>query len=238
MFSQPRSFQRIAPQVVGSLGNAQLLRDLSLESVRNSCDILEIRLDHLAAEGETIAPSLWSRWLDMPLLFTARCPSEGGLVPSSTLEQRLAWLKIALPDASAIDIEVVNLEAAREFLPKIFAAKIPLIASYHDFSRTPSHEVLEQKLTTAHQFGATVFKAAAKILELDDFSSLANFQHKPAILPKALMGMGELGPVSRLLLAQLGSVLNYGYLGEVATAPGQWHARDLKQAISRLPILS
>jgi 3-dehydroquinate dehydratase-1 len=48
------------------------------------------------------------------------------------------------------------------------------------------------------------------------------------------MGMGPLAPVSRLLCAQCGSVLNYGYLGKTATAPGQWDAAFLKQAIGRL----
>jgi 3-dehydroquinate dehydratase-1 len=48
------------------------------------------------------------------------------------------------------------------------------------------------------------------------------------------MGMGVLAPVSRLLCAQCGSVLNYGFLGETPTAPGQWDSALLKQAISRL----
>jgi 3-dehydroquinate dehydratase-1 len=48
------------------------------------------------------------------------------------------------------------------------------------------------------------------------------------------MGMGPLAPVSRLLCAQCGSVLNYGFLGETATAPGQWDSALLKTAIARL----
>jgi len=52
--------------------------------------------------------------------------------------------------------------------------------------------------------------------------------------PISIMGMGRLAPVSRLLYAQLGSVLNYGYIGDTPTAPGQWSARMLKQAITNL----
>ena len=33
-----------------------------------------------------------------------------------------------------------------------------------------------------------------------------------------------------------GSVLNYGYLGQTPTAPGQWPCRLLKEAIERLPL--
>ena len=47
------------------------------------------------------------------------------------------------------------------------------------------------------------------------------------------MGMGPLAPASRLLAAQLGSVLNYGYLGSEPTAPGQWSARFLKEAVNQ-----
>jgi 3-dehydroquinate dehydratase-1 len=47
--------------------------------------------------------------------------------------------------------------------------------------------------------------------------------------------MGPLAVVSRLLCAQCGSVLNYGYLGDEPTAPGQWDAGSLKRAMARLP---
>jgi 3-dehydroquinate dehydratase-1 len=47
------------------------------------------------------------------------------------------------------------------------------------------------------------------------------------------MGMGGLGRVSRLTLAKLGSLLNYGFLGE-ANAPGQWPARQLKDLLNDL----
>jgi 3-dehydroquinate dehydratase len=48
------------------------------------------------------------------------------------------------------------------------------------------------------------------------------------------MGMGVLAPVSRLLCAQSGSVLNYGFIGQTATAPGQWDSLRLKQSIASL----
>ncbi len=43
-------------------------------------------------------------------------------------------------------------------------------------------------------------------------------------LPLSVMGMGRFGKISRLLLAQAGSVLNYGYLDR-PNASGQWEAR-------------
>lgn len=56
--------------------------------------------------------------------------------------------------------------------------------------------------------------------------------------PIAVMGMGPMGPVSRLLYSQLGSCLVYGYLGEKETAPGQWHVSLIKETLRHLgPIL-
>jgi 3-dehydroquinate dehydratase-1 len=47
------------------------------------------------------------------------------------------------------------------------------------------------------------------------------------------MGMGPLGRLSRLVLAQAGSCLNYGYL-RAANAPGQWSAKELSDLLAKL----
>ncbi len=52
-------------------------------------------------------------------------------------------------------------------------------------------------------------------------------------LPLSVMGMGRFGKISRLLLAQAGSILNYGYLDR-PNASGQWEARLLKCRLAEL----
>ena len=52
-------------------------------------------------------------------------------------------------------------------------------------------------------------------------------------MPLSVMGMGRFGKISRLLLAQAGSVLNYGYLDR-PNASGQWEARLLKSRLAEL----
>jgi len=79
-----------------------------------------------------------------------------------------------------------------------------------------------------------VFKAAARLHAPADLARLAEFQLADHGLPVATMGMGPLAAVSRLLCAQCGSVLNYGYLGHSATAPGQWDAALLQHTLARL----
>ena len=137
-----------------------------------------------------------------------------------------------------VDLEVASIGVARDFLESLRAAGVPWVASYHDFDRTPELEVLREKLAAARDAGAAVFKAAAMIRTAADLARLADFQQENHGIAVATMGMGPLAVVSRLLCAQHGSVLNYGFLGGVPTAPGQWSAGELRDAIRRLEPLA
>ena len=66
------------PRVVGSFGSSLDLREASASSVRECCDIAEIRLDLLSAEDGETNPSRWAHLSEIPLLFTARRIEEGG----------------------------------------------------------------------------------------------------------------------------------------------------------------
>ncbi len=232
MVSRLLRFESGRPWVVGSIGNAAVLQDVSLEDAHAACDIVEIRLDGLASEN-ALDRRNWQHLAGLPLLFTARRQEEGGMLPS-TGDERVAWLDEAMEDAAAIDIEVASLEEMSGIVARILAKGIPLIASFHDFSGTPGPAVWEDRLAIARAHGASVFKAAARLHGLSDLQAVASFQASDHGMPVAMMGMGPLAPVSRLLCAQHGSVLNYGYLGDLPTAPGQWSAAKLKGAISSL----
>jgi 3-dehydroquinate dehydratase I len=143
-------------------------------------------------------------------------------------------LRAALDSATFIDIEVASIHEMRELIDELFQREIPWIASYHDFNKLPTNAALKHAVQKAKDAGAAVFKAAAMLETPADLARLAEFQLEDHGLPVATMGMGPLAPVSRLLCAQSGSILNYGYLGESPTAPGQWDSALLKLAISRL----
>ena len=85
----------------------------------------------------------------------------------------------------------------------------------------------------ARAAGADICKLAARA---DTPAALAQllavFSRRPA-LPLSVMGMGTFGKISRLLLAQAGSVLNYGYLDQ-PNASGQWEAVLLQKRLAEL----
>ncbi len=221
------------PRVVGSFGSSLDLREASASSVRECCDIAEIRLDLLSAEDGETNPSRWAHLSEIPLLFTARRIEEGGALAIGP-EARMRLLRSALDQAAWIDIEVASIREMGGLLKELAEREIPWIASYHDFNKLPATAALEDAARQAKDAGAAVFKAAAKLASPADLARLADFQLADHGIPVATMGMGPLAPVSRLLCAQSGSVLNYGYLGTTATAPGQWDSALLKTAISRL----
>lgn len=222
------------PNVVGSFGSRSDMSTARASRVHELCDMAEIRLDLLAeATGRVEMPS-WRHLVGIPLLFTVRRLEEGGAIAISASE-RVELLESILDEAACIDIEVASIREMSSLLETVNSSGIPWIASFHDFQKLPDTRTLEDTAKRALDAGAAAFKVAARLNETADLPRLADFQLAEHGLPTATMGMGRLATVSRLLSAQCGSVLNYGYIGSKPTAPGQWEASRLKRAIADLP---
>jgi hypothetical protein len=86
----------------------------------------------------------------------------------------------------------------------------------------------------AEATGLAAVKVATFLQGAEDLATLVRFAGKERRARVSVMGMGALGPVSRLALAKCGSVLNYGFLGANGNAPGQWPARRLKAVLAEL----
>ncbi len=229
--SQPIfSFQYSKPLVVGSISDLSSLAQATPTSLALECDIAEIRLDLFYSEFSRSGPDLWSHLTGFPLLFTARRQSEGAPIdlPGNV---RRSLLEAAAPSAVLIDIEVASIMEMQELIDHLRSLNLPWIASYHNFEQLPSLEELAPKAAAARSAGAAGFKFAATLHSTEDLYHLAKLQKHDFGIPTASMGMGKLAPVSRLLCAQHGSILNYGFIGKNETAPGQWPAKLLREGI-------
>lgn len=222
------------PRVVGSFGNAAGLAAVSPEDLREACDLAEIRLDLLDAEGVAPAARPWARLGDFPLLFTARRGDEGG-AGSLDAGRRMALLDAVLDEAALVDIELVSAGEMAATLAKLKARGIPWVASWHDFEGRPdSFGKIPVMAAAAARAGAACFKAALRLHQPEDVDRLAGLFPQVDVLPLSLMGMGPLATESRLRCAAAGSALNYGYVGDAPTAPGQCGAAELKAGILAL----
>ena len=197
------------------------------------CDLIELRLDALGSGDEVEAFARRHRETH-PLLITARSPLEGGLDDWGAAARAEA-LDPLLPLASAIDVELSSLGEMSGVWERAGSAGVVRIASAHDFHGLPPDEEILATLNTMARSGADIAKVAFALANEEELFRLAAVARNWGALPLAYMGMGELGPASRVLAVLGGSVLNYGFLGSQPTAPGQWPARLLKEVISCSP---
>lgn len=164
-----------------------------------------------------------------PWILTVRHPLEGGGGKFSLAERREIFAA-GLPAAALVDIELRSLGPMAGIVESARSRNIGVIASFHDFQKTPPVKKLHELARRARDAGADVFKVAAWTASPSDVTRLLDlFQTCP--LPLSVMGMGPLGPGTRVLFAQCGSVLNYGWLHR-PNVPGQWSARELKRILT------
>jgi 3-dehydroquinate dehydratase-1 len=222
------------PLVVGVPADQNALRVFAAETPdgrSQQCDVLELRLDLLQMEAQDLLGLLES--VETPLLVTARHPDEGGL-GGLDAQARWALVEPLLSRASLWDVELRSLVDLREGIRWAQSAGVGVLGSFHDFERTPSEEVLEGAAGMAEAAGLVGVKIATFLQSTEDLARLVRFTGRERRARVSVMGMGALGPVSRLALAKCGSVLNYGYLGANGNAPGQWPAQRLKAVLAEL----
>ena len=217
------------PLVVGSVATLNQLACLQPVELPECCDLLEIRLDGMAQHMDVLEVEL-DRFKDFPLLFTARGVEEGGIVDLSAEERSDLLLAIA-DRATWIDVELSAFEDLAGAIDQVRRHEVGLILSYHNFEKTPAEFQMQRIVELAEE--SDIVKLAVRHHKVEDFTACTRILQRNDH-PMSMMGMGALAPVSRLLYAQHGSLLNYGYLGDEPTAPGQWPAKLLKETIAQL----
>lgn len=227
----PGSMDSKTYNVVGSVSNWQTWCETASPEVAAACDWVELRVDALPADV-TPEQLLTGPRPACPVLLTVRHESEGGC-RSMPEEERIALACKLLPLATALDWETAQLAHAQELVAAAKKAGVIIIASNHDFEKTPDLATLQQRETQARALGADVVKFAFRLHSAEDMMVGVELLRQ-ATGPLAVMGMGPLGAVSRLLYVQHGSCLIYGYLGNTPTAPGQWSAALCKTALAAM----
>jgi 3-dehydroquinate dehydratase I len=217
------------PLVVGAAHTQEGLR-LAQRLKPEQIDVIEVRVDALLNHLDAVSAALEK--ITLPVLITVRHPKEGGMGGLSVRARRELTLRF-LPRADLLDIELRSAAGMRDLIGQAKAAGTRVIISDHHFRRAPSLEAMIERQKSAFRAGADVFKLAALLPGPGEFARLLEFAGRKASGPRALMGMGAFGQVSRLAMARAGSVLNYGYLDK-PNAPGQWEARELKALLSRM----
>lgn len=199
-------------------------------------DVAELRVDAFASRDPTRALAELAKYDGIPTLATIRIRAEGGAWAGGEAERAKLFLAL-LPHVGAIDVEL----AAHEVLPELCAAAREagrlVIASHHDFDRTPEPGALADLSARAQQAGADVVKIAARVRAPEDVRTLAAALLAPAPIGRIVIGMGDAGLATRVLFPALGSLLTYAHAG-CSTAPGQLPLDELVGLLRRIGLRS
>lgn len=207
------------PLIVGAISGID-----GLAVTPTGCDLIELRLDSL---GFDEGLRHYAENSPLPLLITARGANEGGQKDWSSGERAIAY-RALLPFATLIDVELRDFDLLDDLIAEARESGVLVVGSFHDFERTPLVDELRARLDSRadlHKFALMAHSPSDIVEHLELLKYLDGH-------PCAVMGMGPLGAAARPLMAQCGSLLNYGYLGEIPTAPNQWPARLLAETIA------
>jgi 3-dehydroquinate dehydratase-1 len=193
--------------------------------MRKPPDLFELRLDRLACIAdhvENVLPKLRTS-----LIITARHPHEGG-VSKLRLRHRRELLARFLNHANYVDVELRSASALRPLLKLAKNKNVRRIISFHNFKSTPSVRILVAKAREARSHGANIFKVATRTDTPMELGRLLEFMTSRLDLALAVMGIGKLGAISRVLLARGGSVLIYASVGAATDIEGQLSLEQLR----------
>ena len=220
---------------VGTICNVDKIPNI--DTVKSSCQIVEIRLDqlHTHSQNHNLFAILKSFHEIIPIILTARHPSEGGH-HHLTIGQRSALIADYLEYASYVDIELDFWEENLPIVDLARSAGVSIIGSTHDFTGPPDLKKLARTVALGKTHEVDITKIAVCLHQVSDLVQLCDFMKNHKGRSLSVMGMGKLGPVSRLLFAQHRSVLNYGFLEE-ANAPGQLPVRIMNEMFDYLEVL-
>lgn len=220
------------------LGEAEHIRKSKLaDLVEWRADFFDALFDESGKIDEAAVLQLLKELRDtlgkLPLLFTFRTKAEGGNRELHELYyESLLELAASSGYVDMIDVETVrNERIAAKMIKRIHSHKINVIASNHDFEKTPAKEEIMFRLESMQKQGADICKIAVMPQSRDDVVTLlsATYEMKRnhAEKPIVTMSMGREGSISRLVGEFSGSAITFGCL-KAASAPGQIDAFKLQ----------
>ncbi|AGN00202.1 3-dehydroquinate dehydratase [Salinarchaeum sp. Harcht-Bsk1] len=209
------------------------LSDATHPAAREHADAVEFRMD-LAADPLSLLDAYDGA---LPILATNRVEWEGGQAPDD--ESRLDDL-VRAAEYDAVEAIDVELEAMRRggatSVPDRVGDDVTIVASVHDFDRTPSMDDLRSLARQTTEYG-DVGKVVPTAESVDDVPPLLTVTREFCAQgrPIATMAMGEPGRHSRAVAPLYGSRIGYAPVDpNDATAPGQYDVATLAELVARL----
>ena len=176
---------------------------------------------------------------NIPLLLTFRTKKEGGEKAIDTKDYKELNLRAGKTGyVDFIDVEIfTGDDVVREIIDGAHAAGVRVIASNHDFFKTPAKSDIIYRLRKMQDMGADIPKIAVMPQSKRDVLTLlcateemvTDYADRPIIT----MSMAGTGVISRLCGEVFGSSMTFG-AAKKASAPGQMGVNDLNTVLDLL----
>ena len=205
-------------------------------------DVVEWRIDWFEnvfdfAALEDVMKGLREVLGDMPILMTFRTSKEGG--EKAIEDEVYADINIKAAQTGYVDMVDVEVFTGDEIVKKIIdgahAAGVKVVASNHDFFKTPDKDDIVGRLRKMQDLGADIPKIAVMPQNKKDVLTLLaateEMANEYADRPIITMSMAGTGLISRLSGEVFGSSCTFGAVGK-ASAPGQMNAANLDTVLN------
>lgn len=204
-------------------------------------DVLEWRVDHFnevenIASVKTMAEKLRHALPNTPILFTFRTAKEGGVKEVAT--EYYIKLNQELAATGLVDLVDVEAFTGDDFVKAVVKVahehKVLVVASNHDFHKTPEKDDIVGRLRKMQELGADIPKIAVMPQSTADVLTLltatSEMAEKYADRPIITMSMAGKGAISRVAGETFGSSMTFG-AAKNASAPGQLDVKELRSIL-------
>lgn len=207
-------------------------------------DVVEWRVDWFEhvfdiEKVKEVLKELRAALKETPLLFTFRTSKEGG---EKAIEPE-AYAALNKAAAETGNVDLVDVEAftgdeiVKDIIQAAHKAGVKVVASNHDFDKTPPQADIVGRLCKMQELGADIPKIAVMPQSKKDVITLLaateEMTREHANRPIITMSMAGTGVVSRLCGEVFGSALTFG-AAKKASAPGQMGVHDLETVLNLL----
>lgn len=176
---------------------------------------------------------------EMPLLVTFRTRQEGGEqeISGEAYEEFLEEV-LASGQADLLDVELfMGEELLAGIVEKAHGQGVKVVASSHDFQKTPNMGEMVERLQRMEKAGADLLKLAVMPRDPGDvltlFAATWQMKERQEGQPVITMAMGGKGLISRMAGEIFGSALTFASVGKTS-APGQVEVRELQPVLKLL----
>lgn len=221
---------------------ADLMKQAARAGKEPGVDAVEWRVDlyeHALWPAQVLAALKAMRTVlgDIPLLFTCRTAKEGGELEIEKEDYYALNLTAARSGlVELVDVETDTAEDVPQHIAQLHELGVKVVASHHDFEKTPEDAQLRECLERGWEVGGDISKLAVMPQCSEDVTRLLTVTkavHDENDRPLIAISMGGLGIASRTEGGRYGSAMTFAALAQ-ASAPGQIPVYQLRCELERI----